>query len=114
MIKTRFPVAVTLLLLLASAGASAGSASNVTITQIEIQASGHFFIWLSSPVQSSPACANQPANALVIDSTTTIGKAMMSVAMELYALNKPVSVLASGLCDVHAGYETMTDIYSAN
>jgi hypothetical protein len=50
----------------------------------------------------------------VIDSTTTIGKAMMSVAMELYALNKPVSALASGLCDVHAGYETMTDIYSAN
>jgi hypothetical protein len=112
MMKTRCFVAVSLLL--ASTAATAGSASNVTITQIEIQTSGHFFVWLSAPVQNSAACANHPANAIVLDSTTTVGRAMMSVALELHALNKTIVVSGSGLCDVHPGYETMSDIYSTN
>ena len=109
------PVLATVLLL-GGIEARAGGASNVTITQIEAEPQGHFFLYLSSNISSSPACVTLPndANIFVVDGTTAGGKVVISVAQIAYALGKTVTMSGSNLCDVHTGIETIADIFTTN
>jgi hypothetical protein len=109
----KFLIYVAAIVLLGSVEARAGSASNVTITRIEAEAQGHFFVYLSSAVQGSPSCASsQPG--FVVDGTTAGGRVVITLIEEAYAMGKTLTISGNNLCDVHAGYETLWDIYTTN
>ena len=103
-------------LLLGGVEAQAGGASNVTITRIEAEPQGHFFLYLSSNISGSPTCITLPAdaNVFVVDGTTAGGKVVISLVQVAYSLGKTVTMSGSNLCDVHAGVETIADIFTTN
>jgi len=90
--------------------AQAGTATNVTITNIEANSQGQFLIWLSNAMINSPACAVQPAIQVIVDGNTVGGRLMVSVVESAFALGKVLVVTGNNACDVHSGYETVTDI----
>jgi hypothetical protein len=101
---------VTAVLLLAGVDTHAGTATQVTITRIEVQAQGHFFLYLSSPILNGPSCARQPATAFVVDGSTKAGNTIIAVVAEAYALSKQITVTGQNSCKVHAGYETLFSV----
>jgi len=90
--------------------AQAGTATNVNVTNIEANSQGQFLLWLSNAMIHSPSCAVQPAIQVIVDGNTAGGKLMISVVESAFALGKVLVVTGSNACDVHSGYETVTDI----
>lgn len=101
-------------LLLGCAASWAGGASNVTITRIEAETQGHFFFYVSSPIQGSPSCASQPATGFVVDGTTAGGKVVLTLIETAYSMGKTLTMAGNNLCDVHSGFETISDIFTTN
>ena len=97
-----------------SAETLAGSVANVTVNHIEALPSGHFFVYFSSSITSSPACATLPATAFVVDGSTAGGKVVVALIQEAYALGKTISGSGSNTCTLHTGYETISDIFTTN
>jgi hypothetical protein len=112
----KMKAALTAALLFGCVEAWAGGASNVTITRIEAQPQGNFLLYLSSNISSSPACVTLPANAniIVMDGMTAGGKVVISLAQIAYSLGKTVTLSGNNQCDVHAGIETIADIFTTN
>jgi hypothetical protein len=110
----KLPMVLAVILMLGSVVSRAGGATNVTITRIEAEPQGHFFFYLSSAIQGSPSCASQPATGFVVDGTTAGGKVVITLVVTAYTMGKTLSMGGNNLCDVHAGFETISDIFTTN
>jgi hypothetical protein len=98
------------LLSLSGSYSYAGTALNASIVNIEGNAQGQFLIWLSVAMSNSPSCAVAPKSQVIVDGNTVGGRIMISVAESAYAMGQPVWVTGTNTCDIHSGYESVSDI----
>ncbi|MEA1676141.1 hypothetical protein [Nitrospirillum sp. BR 11163] len=91
----------------------AGSANSVYVIQPQVElgqnlagGSGIAFVYISSDTTSTPACSRY-ADRLAIDPSSDVGKAMLSVVLTAYSLNKKVNIAGTGSCNLWSDSETL-------
>lgn len=95
------------------AKAADGTFTNVTITSIQVRNSGtdaiaYIDTGLVRAGGASPACSGSSQTAFTFDSSTEIGKALLSTAIAAFLAGKSVNLRSNGTC--LAGYEELERI----